>query len=391
MRGPWIALTAVVGALTAGGALWGAVASSSPVLVTRQVATHPFAVAADQVVGRAAILSEGKLTLLDTRTGAVAHALGLPVQRWNGTLAIDERAGLSFVSGSGVYAVDTRTGHLRYSLSIPGGFCGLGVDDRRSRLFVACYLARSVRVYDMRHGRLLHTIRVGGFPNAIAVDRRTGRIFVNVFRRQTAPPQVTIDTIAENTGRVTRATFVGPEATIMAIDDRTNRLFVADSAANTVTILDARTGARLRTVPVGRSPLAMAVDAATQRVFVVNQGSSSVTTLDAGSGAFVSTTSVGGMPAPGVAVDEQAGRVYVACNDILGRGNLLDVARVGLHFALKDGGAVAILDARTGASLRTVRMGQGATAVAVDPARARAFVVNSLSNTVSVLDTRAIH
>src|SRR5438067_11821030 len=66
---------------------------------------------------------------------------------------------------------------------------------------------------------------------------------------------------------------VGVLPTIAAVDTRTQHAFVANSGANTLSLLDLSSGRVLRTVPVGPSPTALAVDERRGRVLVLNSDS----------------------------------------------------------------------------------------------------------------------
>ncbi len=137
----------------------------------------------------------------------------------------------------------------------------------------------------------------------------------------------------------------------------------------------------LRTVRVGLHPGAIAVDERTRRAFVVDEGRDavnghagargSVSVLDAATGAVLRTTAVG-VGANAVAVDEQAGRVFVV--------NTSD-------------GSVSVLDAATGAVLRTTTVGangQAPIAVVADAWIGRVLVPTSdgMRGALVVLDSR---
>src|SRR5205823_1761384 len=141
--------------------------------------------------------------------------------------------------------------------------------------------------------------------------------------------------------------------------------------------LDARSGILLRTVSVGRGPRAVAVAERTGHIFVGNSNADTMSMLDTRTGALLRTTRMEQSPWA-VAVDDRTGRVFV-----LGGG--IDDAYVR---PLGMSGTVSMLDARTGAVLRTVAVGVGPSAIAVDERRGRVFVANTSSNSVSVLDAR---
>ncbi len=132
----------------------------------------------------------------------------------------------------------------------------------------------------------------------------------------------------------------------------------------------------LRTVPVGAWPSAIAVDASTRRAFVVNARDASVSVLDAQSGAVLRTVALAPADRPFtyagiIGVDAPAGHVFVDARDETGQGY------------------VSMLDARTGARLRTVRVGLQPFGLAVDAATARVFVANGQSGTISILDSHS--
>jgi YVTN family beta-propeller protein len=159
----------------------------------------------------------------------------------------------------------------------------------------------------------------------------------------------------------------------------------------------------------------IAVDSRTGRVFVVHPyGSPGVSVLAAQSGALLRTISVDGVPTT-VAVDEPTGRAFIGTERVVSmvdtrsaalvrtvheRADAIAVApRTGWAFAAAITGRLLVLDARRGALVRTVAIGQHVWAVVVDEQTARVFVatqgpsshgllVNSQGN-VNVLDGRS--
>ena len=163
---------------------------------------------------------------------------------------------------------------------------------------------------------LLWTVSVGGGPTAVAVAERSGHIFVGNSNADT------VSMLDARTGPVLRTARMEHSPRAVAVDDRTGRVVVLsrgiDDAyvppiglSGTVSALDARTGTVLHTVAVGVGPRAIAVDERRGRVFVANTRSNSVSVLDAGSGALLRTVVVGAGPSA-AAVDERIGKVFVS-------------------------------------------------------------------------------
>jgi YVTN family beta-propeller protein len=342
-------------------------ASAGSMVRTIAVGRNPLAVAVDERIGRAFILNNAgnSVSMLDTATGTLLGTMA--VGRDPLALAVDERTGHVFVANN-----------------------DLGLQDQLSLALNCCPRGKgSVTVLDARSGAIQRTVRVGLSPLAIALDERVGRAFVVSYGRDNRTGRLSaLDT---HSGTVVRTVTVGLLPQGVAVDERTGRVFVAgedSSGLGDVSVLDVMSGRLVRSVTVGQAPGAIAVDQRTGRAFVLNQNSASVSVLDTHSGALVRTTHLGGDPFD-LAVDEQTGRVFVANGSnvqVNGRLSVLD-------------GSVSILDATSGRLVRSVTVGMLPTAVAVDVRSGRVFVVNKgpvdgnlvpLGNgTVTVLDARS--
>jgi DNA-binding beta-propeller fold protein YncE len=372
-------------------------ASVDPLVRSVSIAGQPIAVVVDERAGRAFVVDRGTnvdagtVTVLQTRDGAVLRTLFAGSSPY--AAAVDSRTAHLFVTdlaSHGVSMLDTRSGVLLAvapalpnwhssdpSMSGPQTIVtGVAVDESRARAFVAVGSAYAgvsggVTVLDATSGRPLGVVEVGQGASSLAVDPSSGHLFVldNVVARV-----LLVDVPG---GRLLHTAAVGQGPTAMALDARTERLFVASAGASaiggstsagTLSVLDARTGALLRTVITGIAPSAVAVDAQTSRVFVANAGSldgqgrsrgdGSVSMLDARTGAVLRTLPTVQSPSV-LAVDARAGRLFVAT-----RGDA------------SSPGSLLILDARSGALLHAVAVGLYPTAVAVDERAERVFVTD---------------
>ena len=115
-----------------------------------------------------------------------------------------------------------------------------------------------------------------------------------------------------------------------------DRLFVADTLAGTVRVLDAGDLRLLSETTVGSGPYALAAAPQAGHIFAALTGGDEVAMLDA-SGTLLATTHLGGLGFPqGIAVDATDGRVYVS-------------------YALSPRyGQIAVLDGVTGAVVRLI-------------------------------------
>jgi len=365
---------------------------------------------ADERLGRVFVLSapglgspllRGYVSALDARSGRLLLTTPVTLGGALGWLAVDSRARRLFVLGFPDYlpvgttpdpvrdavrvsVLDALSGRLVRALALPlppqplgsGAFAGspLGVDQRTGRVFVSRFDGARLSVLDAASGRLLRTVTVRGRRRATTVtmwdegapvvDARTNRVFVGDALRGTLSM---LDAVS---GRLLRATplpgAVYPSAPV--VDEQAGRVFVVDGAG--VSVLDAGSGRLLHRAVVGRNapgfpPLAVIVDARHGRAFVVARKEGTVGLLDSRSGRLLRLVTVGGHLG-GAAVDSGAGRLVVT----------IDGAPTQTG-TLASPGLVGVLDGRSGAIPRTIRVGIGPRAVAVDERTGHAVVVTS--------------
>jgi DNA-binding beta-propeller fold protein YncE len=227
-------------------------------------------------------------------------------------------------------------------------------------------------ILDATSGRLVRVLRLrpprqtgSGFSVGppLAVDARTNQLYVSAFDRSG------VDVIDASSGRLLRSVALPHFAptqgvnlfgSAILVNERLGRLYVTNTTQGpgTFTMLDASTGRVLHAVRLkpGSGPV---VDAATRRVLVANGASGRMLILDAMSGRQIGTVGVRvtAWPwlrlQPWLVVDEHNGRIV----------------------ELPGGGAtVNIRDGTTGRLLHTVTVGSNPTGVAIDEQNGRSFV-----------------
>ncbi len=207
----------------------------------------------------------GGVYVLDEGTGAVLRHD--PLIGVSSAVAVDSRAGVAVVYGYGskdapleglISLLDTRTGRVRRIVSLGAGPRAynntIGIDGARGRAVVTeCPLQYDVGpgpcdvgVLDTRRGRVLHTtglaatsLGVGAGP--VAVDARRGLAFATTVAAgydgfPAGPSMVVV--LDLDTGRVRAQIRVGRLAVALAVDEQRGRLFVANEADNTVSVID---------------------------------------------------------------------------------------------------------------------------------------------------------
>lgn len=207
---------------------------------------------------------------------------------------------------------------------------------------------------------ILNDAIVGRNPYPLVLDEQTGRAFV--FNRNDG----SISTIDTASGALVRTVTAGSRFAWMAIDRRTQRVFVT-SDDDTITTLDAASGMILQHVTdMELTPRGIAVDERDNLVVVGHRDTSTVTLLDARSGTIL--------------------RHVPLC---LGPWDLAMSAGAGHVFAQCEENVTAMLDARTGRVLRAVPAAGGEGFLTMDERTNRVVVNFGVGVAMALLDARS--
>ncbi|MFF7485733.1 YncE family protein [Streptomyces luteogriseus] len=205
---------------------------------------------------------------------------------------------------------------------------------------------------------------------------------------------------------------VGAKPVGVAVDVH-DHVFVTNSGANTVSVINSATNTVSATLTVGFHPEGVATDPQFG-VYVANGGDRTVSALDRFH-ALVATIVVGGPPGPPsrntlrVAVDHLMSRAYVANRgrdrvSIIGissdppalsfdfaevegpLGVAVDPVSHRVFVTRPDHNKVSVIDSASSGVIGNISVGQHPTGLAIDPHKRRVYVANSGSETASMID-----
>ena len=274
-------------------------------------------------------------------------------------------------------------------------------------------------------------------PRAIAVDSERHRMYAV---DQAGGRVVVLDSVSGASWNIP----VGKAPDALAIDPGANRIYVANSGSNTVSVIDGATETVTATFPAGRIPYAIQLDPGMHKAFVTNTYSDFVTVID-GQSATVSSLPLGAKDAVvidtrrhqmfllgyedpdlvfvdldtgtskrrsaamhlwGLAVDEQRGILYAteSQNEALleiheesGATTEIPVGAMpcaasvdtatGMVFVVNYAGdSVTMIDGSSGKAMAMIAVGKNPEGIAVDERRNLIYVANTHSNNVTVID-----
>lgn len=228
---------------------------------------------------------------------------------------------------------------------------------------------------------------------SVAVNPVTNKVYI----ANSASNNVTVIDGATN---ATTSVSVGTSPLELEVNPATNKIYVANRDSNNVTVIDGATNATT-TVPAGTAPFWIAVNSVTNKIYVVNNGGNNVTVIDGATNA-TTTVPVGASPST-LALNPATDKIYIvdsstALTVIDGTTNGVTTVPVGAVptalavnpvtnkvYVGTEASGVIVLDATTN-STTIVAAGAGTYAIALNPATNKVYASNFWDGTVTVID-----
>nr|WP_218508777.1 PQQ-dependent catabolism-associated beta-propeller protein [Variovorax sp. dw_308] len=233
-------------------------------------------------------------------------------------------------------------------------------------IMVACTDSNAADVIDPATGKSVRRIPLGDEPEAFDISPDGKTIYVSNEDEGAA------SFVDAATGKVVKSVKVGkePEGVKVSADGKT--LYVTSEVASLVHVIDVATAKVVKNVKVGKRPRRLAFTPDGKELWVTNELDASVSVIDTASQSVIATVNfeVKGARAEditpvGIQISRDGKRAFVA----LGRAN---------H--------VAFVDVAQRKVTNLVLVGKRAWNLTLDKAEARLYVVNGLSDDVTVVD-----
>lgn len=237
------------------------------------------------------------------------------------------------------------------------------------RLLVACAESNAADVIDLATRQSVGRLALGPDPEAFDLSPDGKTLFVS------NEDDGELGFIDIASGKKLKAVAVGkePEGVKVAADGKT--VYVTSEAASLVHVIDIASAKVIKNIKVGKRPRRMALTPDGTELWVTNELDASLSIISTRDHSVLHTLrlTVPGVRAPditpvGIVMTRDGRRAFVG----LGRAN---------H--------VAFIDVRTRQVTHLVLAGKRAWNVALDPAQARLYVVNGLSDDMTVIDVAA--
>jgi YVTN family beta-propeller protein len=174
---------------------------------------------------------------------------------------------------------------INSSLNLPNGTANsIAVNPVTNMVYVVNSSGNKVTVIDGSTDTVVGTVSSVSSGGALVVNPVTNKIYVPNGGASSTSISV-IDgskcTATVTTCTATSITGLGANPVATAINPVTNKIYVANSNGNSVSVINGSTDTFIKTVTgTGTTPVAIQVNPVTNRVYVVNQGTNNVSIID---------------------------------------------------------------------------------------------------------------
>jgi len=217
-----------------------------------------------------------KIAIIDTTTLRVARILDAPGSYYallanpaNDSLlvAVYESA----TNAQYLVALDPVSGTTRGRVKIGGDPRGALINADGSRIYIANSFSNTISVINARDLTRVTDVPVARRPHALALDESARRLYVANLDSDN------ISVIDTASNQLSATIPVGMNITALTTNG-TNRVYIASASTDSVFVIeDARV---IKEVPVGRNPVDLARDAQTHRLYTANSADGTLTIID---------------------------------------------------------------------------------------------------------------
>ena len=218
----------------------------------------------------------------------------------------------------------------------------------------------TLTIFDKQKRQVAGAIALAGSASRVAIDQRSRR----AFAAETARDTVAVIDLVEGTVTERLHLQTGDEPQDLAFAAESGTVLVVNTGSSTVSIIDLSSRHEVARLAVGEGPRSLVLDQEGRRAYVLNSSGSSLTVIDVPNRGTIG--SVATEPTPLQAALNRAGdRLYVLC---------------------ANSPYLAVLDVASLAVVRREFVGMGAVSITVDPRTDQIYLARNRERRISVHD-----
>jgi len=261
------------------------------------------------------------VSVIDGANNYAVHAIAVGNGPEN--IAINESTNTIYVTnylGNTVSAIDGATQNVT-TISTGKGPRWLAVNPNTNKVYVTNSVDGTVTVIDGTSNAATIAVAASNSLGQIAVNPQTNTVYVGnntAYQIGIAVIDGTKNTVTSTISMASCSTTSSCASSAVAVNSATNKVYVSNYLANTITVIDGAGGSVAAVLSVLSQPKSIAIDPATNRVYAANYLSGAITVIDGTTNQLAPPITVGLYPVSlGVTVNPDL--IFVANN---GSGSL---------------------------------------------------------------------
>src|SRR5437867_4390195 len=377
--------------------------SDNKIIRTVKLGFQPTSIVVDPstnsvIVGGSSSDRKGAIVMIDGHSDVVTVTINTPANvevgiAPEGLVLADGKIYVANSGSSSVSVIDSSSNTVVETIPVGIDPVDLAYDSTNKAIYVTDKISGELSVIDTTSLSFEGVIDVGSTPASIAYDSTNNELYVTnevnlsvsgsaneglvtVIPVQDIPNLgADISISDQQTSSGTEVALkadvpVGGAPTAIVYDPSNNMIYTADSASDTVSVIDAASDKVITNIPVGIEPTAIVYDSINSNIYVADTGSNNIVEISTEDNSIVATIDVGLQPS-GIAFDQANRELYVSYSG---------------------SNTVSVIDTNSNTVVATIDVGINPTSVAYDPINGEVYVANSgltekSSNIVSVIDT----
>lgn len=286
----------------------------------------------------------GHITIFDSKKDSVVKRIGVTESESINDLIVDPKTNKVYIAaadGKRLFVMDES-----YKISnVNGGYSDLGtilaIDPNTHRVYSVTEHKddNTVSIVNTTTDALINTAKIlpeDKEPTTAVVNPATNKLYISnegPALHYASCPRCTIyyspgtvvvikdsnnkltDISAQQINKIPGVS-VGKAPIAVAVNPKTNLVYVANSGSDTVSIIDGTTDRVFKELPVREFPRAIAINLVTNKIYVANRNNASLSVIDGKTNTLSKTIDrVGSLPSD-IAVDSNKNLVYVASDTV---------------------------------------------------------------------------
>lgn len=260
-------------------------------------------------------------------------------------------------------------------LTLSGSPVDLAINDITNKLYVAIPEMKQIQVIDGDTYRTINNISISGFPNTLIVDPTSNKLYV------VTPDTDSIYVIDGSTDSIIGKIAAGPGVADIAIDNSAflrTLIFVANQKSNSISVIDGNTDNKLTDISTSDIPYGIGIDPIKNQIYVTS-GNYYIDVID-----YIPS---GSNERSKVLLNFSA-TVYDSINMDNRLPNDIEVIPIlgRAYVANSQTNTVSVIDTTSNERIYDIEVGSSPSWLVYNSADRNLYVSNSGENTISVID-----